>query len=71
MVLSPSARPRIDMLLEAIVDRASDLNPVDLDVISLIFQQKEIRWEQLERVISCCPQATDIVIHQFLQNDQP
>ena len=40
MVLSASAKPRLDMLLEVIVDRASDLNPVNLDVISLIFQQK-------------------------------
>ena len=59
------------MLLEAIVTRASDTNPVDLDVVSLIFQQEPVRWEQLERVISSCPQASDVVVHQFLQNDNP
>jgi hypothetical protein len=24
-------------------------------VVSLIFQQEPVRWEQLEQVISCCP----------------
>jgi hypothetical protein len=47
MVLTPTAKPRLDILLETIIDRASDKNPVDLDVISLIFQQREVRWEQL------------------------
>jgi hypothetical protein len=71
LALTPSAKPRIDMLLEAIVERASDLNPVDLDVVSLIFQQEPVRWEQLETVISSCPQASDVVVHHFLQTDQP
>lgn len=71
MVLSPTAKPRLDVLLETIVSRASDKNLVDLDVIGLIFQQREIRWEQLETVINSCPEAADTVIYQFLQSDTP
>lgn len=36
-------------------------------MVSLIFRQDEVRWEQLEKVVTCCPQAIDTVVHQFLQ----
>lgn len=59
----------MELLLEVIVEQASTENQVDLDVVSLIFQQGEVRWEQLEKVVTCCPQAVDTVVHQFLQAD--
>jgi hypothetical protein len=44
LVLTKSAKPREELLLSVIVERASQTNPVDLDVVSLIFQQEEVRW---------------------------
>jgi hypothetical protein len=60
---------RLELLLEVIVEKASAECQVDLDVVGLIFRQEEVRWEQLEKVVTCCPQAVDTVVHQFMQAD--
>lgn len=60
---------RTELLLEVIVAQASAECQVELDVVGLIFRQEEVRWEQLEKVVTCCPQAVDTVVHQFMQAD--
>lgn len=47
LVTKKSAKPRLELLLEVIVEKASEVNQVDLDVVGLIFQQEEVRWDQL------------------------
>ena len=71
LVLTTHLQPRANCLLEVIVDRCNQDNPVDLDVISLMFRVDEVRWEQLERVLPYCPEAADMIIHQFLQSETP
>ena len=47
LVTKKTSKPRLELLLEVIVEKASEANQVDLDVVGLIFQQPEVRWEQL------------------------
>jgi hypothetical protein len=63
------SRTRVELLLEVIVEQASVECQVDLDVVGLIFRQEEVHWEQLEKVVTCCPEAVDTVVHQFMHAD--
>jgi hypothetical protein len=35
----------------------------------MMFEQKDIKWNNLYRVIQICPQATDMIINQFLSQE--
>jgi hypothetical protein len=53
----------IDILIK------NSLGKIDLDVVSMMFEQKDIKWNNLYRVIQICPQATDMIINQFLSQE--
>ena len=39
---------------------------IDLDIVSLMLEEKDTKWHNLYKIIKICPEAEDIILNQFL-----
>lgn len=40
---------------------------IDLDIVSMMLEEKDIKWYNLYKIIKICPEAEDLILSQFLQ----
>jgi hypothetical protein len=56
---------RIHLLIDKLIQIYK--GKIDLDIVSMMLEEKDIKWHNLYKIIKMCPEAEDSILTHFLQ----
>ena len=56
---------RAHLLIEKLIQVYN--GKIELDIVSLMLEEKDIKWHNLYKIIKICPEAENLILNQFLE----